>query len=204
MSHDTIFVRESGEKLPRSLIIELLLKKYERLPDTDKKLFAYGPVYLGANGAFAGLIANSLFRRVLNVTQGRITSCLPMAVLPFLTTVALYNGVVSNSLMSGELNCPTCALIRGGVVGAVSGGLYPILLALPVNAGLATRYNTAPMPGKGNILRFWMAVTQPIVRKMSFVVILQTLFGVFLSSKHYDIYVKMLKLPETDSEELKE
>lgn len=60
------------------------------------------------------------------------------------------------------------------------------------------------MPEKGNVLRFWMAVTQPIVRKMSFVVILQSLFGVFLSSKHYGIYVKMLKLPETDSEELKE
>ena len=43
-------------------------------------------------------------------------------------------------LISGDLNCPTCVLIRGALVGAVGAGVYPILLALPVNAGLATRY----------------------------------------------------------------
>lgn len=39
----------------------------------------------------------------------------------------------------GDLNCPTCTLIRGALVGVVGGGIYPILLALPVNAGLAAR-----------------------------------------------------------------
>jgi hypothetical protein len=67
-----------------------------------RKIFTYGPMYLGGNGAFAGLIANSLYRRALNVTQGRFTSNLPMAVLPFLTTVAMYNVAVSKPLLSGE------------------------------------------------------------------------------------------------------
>lgn len=39
----------------------------------------------------------------------------------------------------GDLHCPTCALLRGALVGVVGGGIYPILLALPVNAGLAAR-----------------------------------------------------------------
>lgn len=39
----------------------------------------------------------------------------------------------------GDLNCPSCALIRGALVGIAGGGIYPILLALPVNAGLAAR-----------------------------------------------------------------
>lgn len=39
----------------------------------------------------------------------------------------------------GDLNCPTCALLRGALVGLIGAGIYPILLALPVNAGLAAR-----------------------------------------------------------------
>lgn len=70
-----------------------------------RNLFSYGPLYLAGNAGFAGLIANSFFRRALNVTQGRIVSNLPMATLPFLTTVALYNGTVSNPLISGRSSC---------------------------------------------------------------------------------------------------
>ncbi|KAJ8399031.1 hypothetical protein AAFF_G00416980 [Aldrovandia affinis] len=195
---------DMGTMPPKSVIRELLLLKFERLPDNDKKSFTYGPAYLGGGAAVIGLIANGLFRGVLNVTQGLFTSSLPMAVLPFLTTVALYNGAVSQPLMSGELNCPTCALIRGGLVGALAGGMYPIILALPVNAGLATRYNTSPMPEKGNVLRYWITITQPILRRMNIALLLQALFGIYMGSRHHGIYVKMLDLPASDSEELKD
>lgn len=70
----------------------------------NRKLFSYGPVYLAGNAGFSGLIANSFYRRALNVTQGRFTSSLPMAVLPFLTTAALYTATVTNPLMSGIFN----------------------------------------------------------------------------------------------------
>ncbi|KAL4608713.1 transmembrane protein 126A-like [Arapaima gigas] len=218
------------------MVIELLLQKFEQLPEKDKcvdiytisscvlwnqvracaifkcptfyscrNLFAYGPAYLGGNAAFAGLIANSLFRRLLHVTQAWVTSSLPMAVLPFLTTLALYNSTVSQPMLSGgDLNCPTCAIVRGGLVGVVAAGIYPVMLALPVNAGLASRYNTSPMPEKGNILRFWFSVTRPIMRKMTFVMVLQGFFGAFLSSQHYNTYLKMLQLPDTDSEDLRD
>lgn len=68
----------------------------------NRKLFAYGPLYLGGNAGLAGLIANSLYRRALHITEGRFSSSLPMAVLPFLTTAALYNATVSNPLLTGE------------------------------------------------------------------------------------------------------
>lgn len=184
-----------AQLVPRRPIMEMIARKFEKLPEFDRKLFLYGPVYLGGNAGLAGLVANSLYRRALNVSQGAVTSSLPMAVLPFLTTVALYNATVTNPLLSGDLNCPTCVLIRGALVGVVGGGVYPILLALPVNAGLASRYNSTPMPEKGNILVFWKNLTKPIVRKMYAVLILQTLFGLYLSSKHFDIYLKLLKLP---------
>lgn len=31
-------------------------------------------------------------------------------------------------------------MVRGGLIGAVVGGLYPVFLALPMNASLAARY----------------------------------------------------------------
>lgn len=189
-----------GRPMDRGMIMELLAKKYEQLPEFDRKLFVYGPVYLGVNAGLAGLVANSLYRRALNVVQGRFTSSLPMAVIPFLTTVAMYNVTISNPLLAGDLNCPTCVLLRGALVGVVGGGIYPILLALPVNAGLAARYSSAPLPEKGNILQFWKTLSKPVVKKMYAVLLLQALFGTYLGFKHFDIYMKMLKLPDLNEE----
>ncbi|KAJ8378659.1 hypothetical protein AAFF_G00237830 [Aldrovandia affinis] len=185
---------------PKSVVIDLLLTKFERLPDIDKKLFTYGPLYLGFNGAFAGLIANSFFRRLLNVTQGRFTSGLPMAVLPFLTTVALYHSVVSKPLLSGDLDCPSSTQARGALVGVLGGGVYPILLALPVNAGLASRYSTAAMPEKGKVLQFMVQISKPVFRKMAIVLVLQAFFGIYLSTRHFAIYMKLREISVSDSE----
>ncbi|XP_061105040.1 transmembrane protein 126A [Conger conger] len=204
MSENTPPIKDTGGVLPKSVIVELLVSKYERLPEKDKRYFTSGPVFLGGTAAVVGLVANSVFRRTLNITQGLFTSSLPMAVLPFLTTVAFYQVTIINPLLSGDLNCATCTIIRGGLVGGLAGGLYPVMLALPVSGGLATRYNSSPMPEKGNVLRFWITLTQPVLRKMSVVVLLQSLFGICLSSMHYGIYTKMLELPASDSEELTE
>ncbi|KAE8627858.1 hypothetical protein XENTR_v10007188 [Xenopus tropicalis] len=194
----------SPMKVTRENIVEFLAERFNRLPENERKLFTYGSIYMGINSAFAGLIANSLFRRILHVSQAWVSSSLPMAVLPFLTSVALYNATVTTPMLSGDLNCATCTVVRGGLVGTVAGGLYPILLALPVNGGLAARYQTTPLPEKGNILRFWTTVSRPVLRKMSFVLILQAMFGVYISTRHYAIYEQMLKLPPpgTDMEEL--
>ncbi len=58
------------------------------------------------------------------------------------------------------------------------------------------------MPEKGNMIRFWANVSKPIVQKMYVVLLLQGLFGTYLSSKQFDIYLKMLKITDSDSEEL--
>uniref|UniRef100_A0A8C8HM43 Transmembrane protein 126A n=1 Tax=Oncorhynchus tshawytscha TaxID=74940 RepID=A0A8C8HM43_ONCTS len=85
----------TGCTVPRAVIVQMIVGRFERLPELDRKIFTYGPMYLGGNGALVGLIANR-----------RFTSYLPMAVLPFLTTVAI---VVSHSwkpifLNSGMFN----------------------------------------------------------------------------------------------------
>lgn len=181
----------SGNGLTKAVIAEMLLQNFERLPDIDQKVFSYGPLYLGGNAGLAGLISNSLYRRALNVRQAPITSSLPMAVLPFLTTSALYSATVSNPLLSGDLNCPMCSIIRGAVVGVIGGGVYPILLALPMNIGLASRYSTAPMPEKGNMIRYCVEISRPVLRRMRAVLVLQAFFGTYLGSRHYETYTKL-------------
>ncbi|XP_060903864.1 transmembrane protein 126A [Labrus mixtus] len=194
-----------GRALTGATIAQMLMNNFERLPDIDQKIFLYGPAYLAGNGGLAGLVSNSLYRRALNIKQAGVTSSLPMAVMPFLTTYALYNAVVTNPLLNGDLNCPSCALIRGALVGVVGAGLYPILLALPVNIAIASMYNTAPLPQKGNVLRYYVELSRPIVRKMRAVLVLQALFGTYLSSRNFDSYTTLAKITfDSGREELKD
>ncbi|XP_060090982.1 transmembrane protein 126A-like [Heteronotia binoei] len=183
---------------------EILRERFERLPANDQSLFRTGSVVLGLNSSLCGLIANNYLRRALNITQARVASALPMAFLPFVSTVAVYEAAISQPLMQGDLNCAACASVRGGLIGAFMGCLYPALMAIPLNGGLATRYSTAPLPGNENTFRYWMRVCNPAYRKLRFAAILQAALGTYLGSKYYDIYIKMLQLPEAgrDSEEL--
>lgn len=196
--------QRSGPRLSRTVIAEMLMANFEKLPDIDQKLFIYGPLYLGGNAGLAGLVANSLYRRALNVQAARFASNLPMAVLPFLTTSALYNAAVSQPLLGGDLNCPTCSLMRGALVGVVGGGLYPMLLALPLNFGLASRYSTAPLPEKGAMLRYFVDVSRPVFNKMRAVLLLQAFFGTYLGSKHFQSYTKLAHITFSKGEELQE
>uniref|UniRef100_A0A8D0EWN4 Transmembrane protein 126A n=1 Tax=Strix occidentalis caurina TaxID=311401 RepID=A0A8D0EWN4_STROC len=132
-----------------------------------RNLCNHGSYFLAANASVCGLAANNFFRNILHVRRAFIVSALPMAVIPFLSTAAVYEVFVREPLFSGQLNCEVCAVVRGGLVGAVVGGLYPVFLALPLSASLAARYSSSPLPGKENLLRFWLSVSQPVFRKMS-------------------------------------
>nr|XP_056714727.1 transmembrane protein 126A-like [Euleptes europaea] len=185
---------------------EILRERFERLEASDQNLFRTGSFVLAINSSLCGLTANNYLRRALNITQARFTSALPMAILPFISTLVVYEASVCMPLMEGDLNCATCTFVRGGLIGAVLGCLYPAFLAIPLNAGLAARYATAPLPSKENMFRYWMAVCKPVYKKLRFAAILQVALGTFLASKHHGIYIKMLQLPEPgkDPEELNE
>lgn len=183
-----------GAILSTSSTMELMLKHFNRLPESEQKFFTLGPMYFGFNAAFAGLLANSLFRRTLNVTHARVLGAMPMALFPAATTMTLYTAFVSNPLLAGELNCPSCAMIRGAAIGAVSGTLYPAFLGLLINAALAAQYQSAPMPDKSNMWRFAVDISRPVWRKMRAVVVIQACFGGFLSSRHYDTYTNLRKI----------
>uniref|UniRef100_A0A667I7P0 Transmembrane protein 126A n=1 Tax=Lynx canadensis TaxID=61383 RepID=A0A667I7P0_LYNCA len=170
------------------LIFSIITRKINHLPEAERNLSEHGSVYIGLNAALCGLIANSLFRRTFNVTQARTAAGLPMAVIPFLTAHASYKGSANLPLNTGDLNCETCTITRGGLVGLVSGGLCPVFLAIPVNRGLAARYESA--------LRPWTRISKLVLRKMLFPILLQTMFAAYLGSRRYKLVIKALQLPE--------
>ncbi|KFU93309.1 Transmembrane protein 126A [Chaetura pelagica] len=190
--------------LERFKRMEVIKKIFNELPKADQNLCNHGSYFLAANSSLCGLAANNFFRNILHVRKAAFVSALPMAVVPFLSTAAAYEVFVRESLFSGELNCEVCAVVRGGLIGAVVGGLYPIFLALPMNASLAARYASSPLPGKENLLRYWLTTGQPVFRKMSWAVLVQLLTGLYLATKHHGIYVKILQQMNTnrDPEEL--
>ncbi|XP_034261926.1 transmembrane protein 126A isoform X1 [Pantherophis guttatus] len=181
-------------------------KRFERLPQQDQNFFQNGSVALALNSSLIALISNNLFRKILHVTQARYSAVVAMSIVPLTTTAAAYEAVVNHSLRTGKLNCEICAMVRGGLVGAVMGFFYPVILALPLNALLATRYYTAPLPNKDNAVRFWILLSKPIFKKMRFAALIQVSFGAYLASRHYDIYLKAIRMPEPgrDPEEIRE
>ncbi|NXP47356.1 T126A protein, partial [Heliornis fulica] len=193
-----------GLYLERLKWMETVHKIFNELPKADQNLCNHGSYFLAANSSLCGLAANNFFRKMLHIRKASIVSALPMAVIPFISTVGVYEVFVHGPLFAGDINCEVCAVVRGGLIGAVVGGLYPVCLALPVNASLAARYSSSPLPGKENLLRFWFTAAQPIIRKMSFGVLIQALTGLYLATKHHGIYVKILqRMPSSrDPEEL--
>ncbi|KAM7154900.1 LOW QUALITY PROTEIN: transmembrane protein 126A-like [Molossus nigricans] len=187
-NHEPDIVKES--------LFDIITRKINQLPEAERNLLEHGSTYVGFNAALSGLIANSLFRRILNVTQASIAGALPMAVIPFLTADISYRGFISLPLNAGDLNCETCTITRAGLIGLVFGGLYPVFLAIPVNGGLAARYTSALLPERGNILTYWTRISKPIFRKMLFPTLLQTGFAAYLSSRQYKLLIKALQLPE--------
>ncbi|KFV07306.1 Transmembrane protein 126A, partial [Tauraco erythrolophus] len=158
-----------------------------------RNLCNHGPYFLAANSSLCGLAANNFFRNILHVRRAFLVSALPMAVIPFISTAAVYEVFVREPLFSGDLSCELCAVVRGGITGAVVGALYPIFLALPLNASLTARYSSSPLPGKENLLRYWLTTAQPVFRKMSLGVLIQLITGLYLATKHHGIYVKILQ-----------
>ncbi|XP_030183803.1 LOW QUALITY PROTEIN: transmembrane protein 126A-like [Lynx canadensis] len=189
--------RGPDDTVKADLIFSIITRKINHLPEAERNLSEHGSVYIGLNAALCGLIANSLFRRTFNVTQARTAAGLPMAVIPFLTAHASYKGSANLPLNTGDLNCETCTITRGGLVGLVSGGLCPVFLAIPVNRGLAARYESALLPEKGNnLLDYWTRISKLVLRKMLFPILLQTMFAAYLGSRRYKLVIKALQLPE--------
>ncbi|XP_006037249.1 transmembrane protein 126A-like [Alligator sinensis] len=176
---------------------KILQELFEQLPEEDQEFLQRGSIFLGLNASVCGLIANSSFRKILNISQARIVSTLPTIFIPLTSTYVACSSLIVQPLLTDDLNCLSCAVVRGGFIGSVVGALYPVTLALFLNGALAARYSTAPLPHLRSSLRFWITASRPVFKKMSLVLALQTMAGAYLGFRSHGIYLKMFQIPQT-------
>uniref|UniRef100_A0A8C9HLD6 Transmembrane protein 126A n=1 Tax=Piliocolobus tephrosceles TaxID=591936 RepID=A0A8C9HLD6_9PRIM len=79
-------------------ILSIITKKINQLPEAERKLLEHGSIYVELNAVLPGLIVNSLFLCILNMTQVHIAAGLPMAEIPFLIVHVFYRSFVNLSL----------------------------------------------------------------------------------------------------------
>uniref|UniRef100_A0A8D2ET06 Transmembrane protein 126A n=1 Tax=Theropithecus gelada TaxID=9565 RepID=A0A8D2ET06_THEGE len=79
-------------------ILGIITRKINQLPEAERKLLEHGSIYVELNAVLPGLIANSLFLCILNMTQVHIAADLPVAEIPFLIVHVFYRSFVNLSL----------------------------------------------------------------------------------------------------------
>ncbi|XP_059578062.1 transmembrane protein 126A-like isoform X2 [Alligator mississippiensis] len=118
---------------------KVLQELFEQLPEEDQTFLQRGSIFLGLNASVCGLIANSSFRKILNISQARIVSTLPTIVIPLTATYVACSSFIVHPVLTGDPNCLSCTVVKGGLIGSGLGTLYPVALALFLNGGLAAR-----------------------------------------------------------------
>ncbi|XP_038617890.1 complex I assembly factor TMEM126B, mitochondrial-like [Tachyglossus aculeatus] len=176
----------------RLRILDTVGRNLDRLNSKDRRLYAYGPLYLGTTGAICGILGNYLLRQNLKVTQHPVKTYVPLAVIPFLSTAVVYKLLVVDPLKAGDLSPEQCVL-RGGFFGLTLGAGYPTALAFLKNGRLAVKYETVPLPPKGKAILYWATLCHPACKLMSLSMIVQVFFGSLLGYKYHEMFQNLLE-----------
>ncbi|CAH1993972.1 unnamed protein product [Acanthoscelides obtectus] len=93
--------------------------------------YKYGSVFLGTATMLSGAYANNYLRRKFKVMKfGRISSYLPISVVPAMMSVLFHHQfVLKNLVLSNDDTCPICMEVRASCVQAASGIILPVILA---------------------------------------------------------------------------
>ncbi|XP_038051213.1 transmembrane protein 126A-like [Patiria miniata] len=178
----------TGEYLSASEALEKQLQLVKKLPDSKSWPFGYGPLVLSINAGLVGVIGNSFFRRMLMVRRGLFLTSIPSTLMPALLIAPAYMKFVTHPILLNDLDCAVCAEIRGGLINFLLGAMYPVLLAAPLNAALARRYDTVKVPSmsfknfdRSHFVKFWRSKIRYFKGQFVTIAIFQTIFGMFIA-----------------------
>lgn len=180
-------------KRPESEFEKLLRVRFNQLPTIDQRCFQYGSVLIGVSASAFGLLCSREFRQVMKVRRGFLLSSLVVTSLPLLQTTFLYQLAIPNAIMAGKMNCSLCNTIRGTSIGAVVGGLGSASLAALLSTIYFLKYDKRPLPN--DVFRFCIGLYKPVVMRMKYFFLFQTVLSMAVSAGYYAIYEKMLMMP---------
>lgn len=85
---------------------------------------------MGAFGAVSGIIINNHYRNKLKLgNYGRLSSYLPIVVLPAIGSSIVHTTFIQPEFMLNKQPCAICTQIKGGLVQASLAVAYPMVLA---------------------------------------------------------------------------
>ncbi|GFG36454.1 hypothetical protein Cfor_11477 [Coptotermes formosanus] len=115
-------------------------------PQRDVWPFRYGFGILSACSALSGLYINSYFRNRLRLhSYGRVSSYLPLVVLPSIMSALFHHEAVTTNVILQDV-CPLCLELRASAIQVGCSVMYPALLSPLVGFALASYYNSYKVP----------------------------------------------------------
>ncbi|KAL1774490.1 complex I assembly factor TMEM126B, mitochondrial [Sigmodon hispidus] len=193
-THSRLIPSLGDAKFRRPMIPEVIEKKLEYY--TKDILDTHG-ICLGTSSATSGILANIIFRNIFKVQHEALKTFVPLATLPFLSTVIGYKLFVTDALSTGNISRENC-ILRSVLIGLLCGVSYPSALAFSKNGRLASKYYTVPLPPKGRVILHWLLLCQTGIKGMGIPLVFQTFFGIIHGLHHYAVYKKIHAKTESE------
>ncbi|KAM3934541.1 transmembrane protein 126A-like [Leptodactylus fuscus] len=179
-------------KHQESEFAKILQERFAQLPAIDQKYFQYGSAMIGVSAATSGLLYNRAFRQVMKVRRGFLISSLVVTSLPMFQTTLLYQVAIPGAIMAGKMKCSLCNTLRGTCIGAIVGGLGSASLAALMSTLYFLKYDKRPLPPQ--VFRFCLDIYKPVLMRMKYFFLFQTVFCMAVSARYYTVYEKMLMM----------
>lgn len=158
----------------------------------------YGSELLAMFATGTSIFVNNYYRKKLKLgTFGRLSSYLPIVVMPAVFSLMSHKFFVQRSLLLKPMEeCPTCVQMRAVAFQGFFGVIYPSLLAPIAACMFASRHFTYRLPyiteNPLEVLQLIRKFTKPIVPILGSIFIGQSLVTVYLTYKQQSQNIKII------------
>ncbi|XP_021923068.1 uncharacterized protein LOC110831410 isoform X2 [Zootermopsis nevadensis] len=176
-------------------------------PERDVWPFHYGYAILGSCSALSGVYINGHFRNRLRLhSYGRLSSYLPIVVLPTIMTALFHQEAVSSDIILQKTVCPLCIELRATALQVGFSVIYPSLLSPLAGFALASYYNSYKLPlfsedPKG-VFAVWRKLIKPIGSTLFSIAVAQSLIAVWITYCEAKSYYKVQAKLNMEKDEL--
>ncbi|XP_017859026.1 PREDICTED: transmembrane protein 126A isoform X2 [Drosophila arizonae] len=171
----------------------------------------YAPGILSAMAAATGAYVNNHYRRRLRLgAHGRLSSYLPIVVVPAIFTMLTHKFFIQSPLLLRPLTeCPVCTQVRSAAIQTALGVVYPTILAPFAAFMFASRCYTYRLPSitenPREVFMLYRKLTRPIIPAISTLIAIQAFITMYLTGKeetqNYNIMLRMKQIEQEVEEQ---
>ncbi|XP_069705524.1 uncharacterized protein [Periplaneta americana] len=148
---------------------------------------------------------NSHFRSRLRLhTYGRISTYLPIVILPSMLSALFHHVNVSMDILIQKTPCPLCVQMRASAIQVGFSAVYPTLLAPLAGFMMASHYNTYRLPHLTEdpkaVFGVWKKMVKPLGSTLYSIAIAQALIAMWVTYCEAKSYYRVQEVLNMDSE----